>query len=479
MFEEKHLWQTSFLWMRYLNYDCVHYEKDKNEVWLAHKKRQHVVIFKQGPFTTQELDFDKDRIVEHQKQIAEFLGYDIKRYDVYVLTDKSFNTVNFNVHEPLQVQFHSIHNVKALRNTTTHPIIKRKLGQKDSKSLKEYQKRVLNQNIVEKAMYRFTPITYAVVAINVLIWLIVTWFTPHHTDYEIINLGALAHFNVVHGEWYRLITSMFLHIEFQHLLLNMLSLFIFGKLVEAFIGPLKMLGTYILSGIIGNLISLALITTSLSLGASGAIFGLMGALIALMIISRRFDQKVILQMVIAVVVMASLTLLIQNVNVVAHLGGLLGGVLVVYSGYFFNQNRLYFYILLGISIVILTLICIKIFMTSDTNIYNQIIQREMHDGQYTEAKDMIKQTYQNGYADDVTYYLSGIIIATQDSKAEAMAEWERGLKYFPNSPTLNFHMAIANRSLGDDKQAKSYIQKAIKACPNNQEYQNLKKELDD
>ncbi|PXA00314.1 rhomboid family intramembrane serine protease, partial [Staphylococcus pseudintermedius] len=81
----------------------VHYEKDKNEVWLAHKKRQHVVIFKQGTFTTQELDFDKDRIVEHQKQIAKFLGYDIKRYDVYVLTDKSFNTVNFNVHEPLQV----------------------------------------------------------------------------------------------------------------------------------------------------------------------------------------------------------------------------------------------------------------------------------------------------------------------------------------------------------------------------------------
>ncbi|WMZ63357.1 rhomboid family intramembrane serine protease [Staphylococcus pseudintermedius] len=116
---------------------------------------------------------------------------------------------------------------------------------------------------------------------------------------------------------------MFLHIEFQHLLLNMLSLFIFGKLVEAFIGPLKMLGTYILSGIIGNLISLALITTSLSLGASGAIFGLMGALIALMIISRRFDQKVILQMVIAVVVMASLTLLITvtlryKINRVKH-----------------------------------------------------------------------------------------------------------------------------------------------------------------
>ncbi|MEJ7142181.1 tetratricopeptide repeat protein, partial [Staphylococcus capitis] len=73
----------------------------------------------------------------------------------------------------------------------------------------------------------------------------------------------------------------------------------------------------------------------------------------------------------------------------------------------------------------------------------------------------------------------GIIIATKDSKAEAMAEWERGLKYFPNSPTLNYRMAIANRSLGDDKQAKSYIQKALKASPNNQDYQNLKKELDD
>ncbi|MEM5614339.1 hypothetical protein AAHB43_09010 [Staphylococcus pseudintermedius] len=48
MFEEKHLWQTSFLWMRYLNYDCVHYEKDKNEVWLAHKKGNMLLFLSRG-----------------------------------------------------------------------------------------------------------------------------------------------------------------------------------------------------------------------------------------------------------------------------------------------------------------------------------------------------------------------------------------------------------------------------------------------
>ncbi|ARJ49855.1 rhomboid family protein [Staphylococcus lutrae] len=479
MFDTKHLWQTSFLWMRYLNYQCIHYDKERNEVWLSQAKRQHVVIFKQGSYTTQSLEFDKDRIVEHQEQIVQFLGYDIKRYDVYVLSDKLFDAVKFNVHQPIQVHFHSIENWKALRNKTSHPIIKRKLGQSDTKTVKDYQKRVLNQNVIENAMYRFTPMTYTLIVLNVFIWLTVTWFTPHHTDYEIINLGALAHFNVIHGEWYRLITSMFLHIDFQHLLLNMLSLFIFGKLLEAYIGPFKMLGTYIGAGIIGNLASLAFITDTFSLGASGAIFGLMGGLVALLIISQRFDKKIIFQMIIAVVLMASLTLLIQNVNVVAHLGGLLGGALIIYLGYFFKQKRVYFYILLAITTVLLILLLVKMFLTKDTNIYNQIIQQEMYHGQYSEAKKMIKQTYQNGYADDLTYYLSGIIIATQDSKAEAMAEWERGLKHFPQSGQLNYQMAIANRSLGDEKRAKSFIQKAVKSNPDNQDYVNLKKELDD
>ena len=87
-------------------------------------------------------------------------------------------------------------------------------------------------------------------------------------------MGGLVHFNVVHGEWYRLITSMFLHFNFEHILMNMLSLFIFGKIVEAIIGPMKMLILYIISGLFGNFYLCLLILILFQLVLVGQFLGL-------------------------------------------------------------------------------------------------------------------------------------------------------------------------------------------------------------
>ncbi|MGC9652309.1 hypothetical protein ACO2FJ_10365 [Staphylococcus warneri] len=92
-------------------------------------------------------------------------------------------------------------------------------------------------------------------------------------------------------------------------------------------------------------------------------------------------------------------------------------------------------------------------------------------------KKLLTNLLKKDYADDQTYYLSGLITATKSSKAEAMADWERGLRYFPNSGILNYEMAIANRSLKDNDKAIKYIKKAVKANPNNSQYKNLEKEL--
>lgn len=103
----------------------------------------------------------------------------------------------------------------------------------------------------------------------------------------------------------------------------------------------------------------------------------------------------------------------------------------------------------------------------------------MNNGELSEAKHMISETMDKGYADDETYYLSGLVIAAKDSKAEAMAEWERGLRIFPKSVPLNYQMAIANRSLGDNKSAKKFVKQALNSNPQNNNAINLKKELDD
>ncbi|RIM18987.1 rhomboid family intramembrane serine protease, partial [Staphylococcus chromogenes] len=133
-------------------------------------------------------------------------------------------------------------------------------------------------------------------------------------------------------------------------------------------------------------------------------------------------------------------------------------------------------IILGILVVGLL---IRIFLIDDINIYNKIVQNEMNNGELSEAKHMIRETMDKGYADDETYYLSGLVIAAKDSKAEAMAEWERGLRIFPKSVPLNYQMAIANRSLGDNKSAKKFVKQALNSNPQNKNAINLKKELDD
>ncbi|UEX89082.1 rhomboid family intramembrane serine protease [Staphylococcus ratti] len=479
MIEEKFQWKSAYLWIKYLNYKCAHYDREKNEIWLAHSKRRHIAIFKSGEFTSQELTFTYDRLKEHKEDINSFLSFDVRKYDVYVMNAKPIELNQFNEHYPIKIQFHAIDSRKDLYQHIKHPLLKRALTSADSQSLNYFKQRTLNQNPVEHAMYQFAPITYGLIALNVCIWLAILLFTAHRTDLEIINLGALSHFNFVHGEIYRLITSMFLHLNFEHLLFNMLSLFIFGKLVESIIGHWQMLVVYIFAGIMGNLFSLAFINTQISLGASGAIFGLLGALIAIMLISKQFTQKMMLQVIVAAIIMAVISLFMKNVNVIAHLSGLFAGGLAIYIGYFFQTYKKGFKILLSILAILVIGLLVRIFLIEDVNIYNKIIQSEMNHDNLTEAKHMIGETMKKGYADDETYYLSGFVIAAKNSKAEAMAEWERGLRSFPNSVPLNYQMAIANRALGDNKSAKKFVKKALEADSSIQNVLNLKKELDD
>ncbi|NJI00424.1 rhomboid family intramembrane serine protease [Staphylococcus hyicus] len=479
MIDEKFQWKATFLWIKYYNYKCVHYDKEKNEIWLANHKKQHVVIFKFGEFTSQELSFTHERLKEHKEDIDAFLSFNVRNYDVYVFNDKNIDVQHFTEHHPIKIKFHHFDSRKAFIKNIKHPLLKRELSQKDTKTSTYFKQRTLNQNPVEHAMYQFAPITYSLIAINVLIWLIILFFVPHKTDLEVINIGALSHFNFVHGEIYRLISSIFLHLNFEHLLFNMLTLFIFGKIVESLVGSWRMGVIYFFSGILGNLFTLAFLNDNISLGASGAIFGLLGSIVAIMLISKQFTQKMMLQIIIATVIMAVISLFMSNVNIVAHLGGLLAGALIVYLGHFYQTYKKGFNILVIITAVLIIGLLLRIFLIEDVNIYNKIIQKQMNDGNLSEAKHMIKETVKKDYANDETYYLSGFVIAAKDSKAEAIAEWERGLRAFPNSPILNYQMAIANRSLGDNKSAKKFIKKVLDVNPQNKNARNLKKELDD
>lgn len=471
-------WKALYYWIRYLNYNVIYRDKEDDEIWLSHKRKHSIVVFRKDVTSTQEIRFDKSKIMERPEEIQQFIGYIPESYEFYYFTDKELSKENLNEEKPIKLKFKIISNEQSLNSLPINfLLLKMLINNEDKRTYLHYKRKVLTQNLVDKHMQRFTPITYTLTLINIVIWLCMILYLNRFSDVKLLEVGGLVHFNVVHGEWYRLISSMFLHFNFEHILMNMLSLFIFGKIVESIIGSWRMLIIYIISGLYGNFVSLSFNTTTISVGASGAIFGLIGSIFVIMYLSKNFNKKMIGQLLIALVVLIVFSLFMSNINIMAHLGGFISGVLITLIGYYFKTQRSLFWSFLIVFLLIFIILQIRIFTISEDNIYDKLIRDEMIKGNYSEAKNVVKQTLNNNYADDETYYLSGLITATKSSQAEAVSEWERGLRKFPNSGVLNYELAIANRSLSDDKKALKYIKKAVAINPNNKKYVNLKKEL--
>ena len=343
---DKLYWKSIYYWIKYFNYKLEHTDKNTNEIWLFNKKKEELIVFRKEVSSTQEIRFDKSKINDHKENLQKKLGFKIKKVEFFYFLETSMNIDHLDEMHPTKLIYHSITNEKDLENTMPNFILKKRVNKKDKKSSLDYKKRVLNTNLVDKYMMIFSPMTYTLIAINVLVWLYMKIYLNHFSDIKLLDVGGLVHFNVVHGEWYRLITSMFLHFNFEHILMNMLSLFIFGKIVETIVGPYKMLGIYLISGLFGNFASLSFNISTISVGASGAIFGLIGAILTMMYLSKTFNRGRIVRLLVGVVILRFVWLLMSNINLMAHLGGFIGGILMTLIGYYFHENRNLFWLFL-------------------------------------------------------------------------------------------------------------------------------------
>lgn len=171
-------------------------------------------------------------------------------------------------------------------------------------------------------------VTYILIAINIIVFIAMYLFGSGSTDgWTLLNFGANYAPLVKAGEIWRLGSSMFIHIGLLHLVCNMYSLYVVGPQLESFFSKTKFLFIYLFSGVVGGLFSV-LLTEGLSAGASGAIFGLFGALLYFGYHYRVYLGTVIKSQIIPLI---TLNLMIgfmsSTVDNWAHIGGLVGGVL--------------------------------------------------------------------------------------------------------------------------------------------------------
>jgi membrane associated rhomboid family serine protease len=169
--------------------------------------------------------------------------------------------------------------------------------------------------------------TKALIAINVLVFLanLAQGSSLNQTSGSLFEKGALyIHGGLDQGEWWRLITAAFLHGNLLHLGLNMVVLWIVGAPVEQAIGRGRFLALYFVSGLSGSAGALIFSPDAITVGASGAIFGILGA--ALVLESQR-SYVLGGQAFGLIVVNLVLTFAIPNISIGGHLGGLAGGAL--------------------------------------------------------------------------------------------------------------------------------------------------------
>lgn len=171
-------------------------------------------------------------------------------------------------------------------------------------------------------------VTIILAVLNIIVFILLTLAGGSTNTKTLILFGAKVNALILQGQVWRLFTSMFIHIGFLHLAFNLYALWILGSFCEERFGRRRFLFTYLLSGLGGSLASF-LFTDALSAGASGAIFGILGALVPYawkqpLLWKSGFGKNLI----VIIVLNLGLGIVQPQIDIYAHLGGLFMGLLI-------------------------------------------------------------------------------------------------------------------------------------------------------
>ena len=189
-------------------------------------------------------------------------------------------------------------------------------------------------SLIEKLRASPTPVTWLLLVLNLVVWAGLELSGGSTSIPNLLRWGAKFGPAISDGDYWRLFTPMFLHIGFPHLLTNSLGLIIFGRLVERYFGSLEFLLIYLLAGVFGNIASYAALSNGVGAGASGAVFGIIGAYGSFLFRNRSIAGSMAQSTLGGLGIIVGVNLLfgfsVSGIDNWAHIGGLLGGFLIAY-----------------------------------------------------------------------------------------------------------------------------------------------------
>ena len=315
------------------NYSPILVGGVKNEIWLENLNSTYKIIRINSNYihNEEQLDFDLFKIKAIVKQIKrKTLSFNLPSLnilldvneDVKPKSEKNIDTLIINSYD----NFHDENGI-----LTMYPqLLNDKVEGQDLEFFinvtNDINKKTEEDNhVYEKVFKRKTPsITYILIGINILLYVIAV-IGQVTGLFDLYTMLAVQVSHVKNYELYRLLTAGFMHADIFHLFCNMYSLAIIGSQLESFIGKKKYIFIYFISLITGNLLA-CLTSSAWCVGASGAIFGLLGGLLYFGYYYRVYLGSALRSQIIPVLIInIAISILVPNISLGAHLGGLVGG----------------------------------------------------------------------------------------------------------------------------------------------------------
>lgn len=320
------------------NYNPIILQGVENEIWLENLEEEYKVVRIVSSYIHNDEQFDFDRF--KTKRIIKKIKKKTLSWNMNVFS--IFLDLGENVTEDLDANPNALCvKITEEADFKKNDIIK-KVFPDLSKKLKYNEKGMelfikitndINKHNQEDASKiekvfksKFPIITYSLITINIMIYV---FGILSGTQNSLINQFCIYAPFIRTGEYYRLLTGIFLHGNLLHLLFNCYALYIIGTQLESFLGKIKFFIIYFISGLSGALFSMIFGGNTASIGASGAIFGLMGSLVYFGYHYRVYLGNIIKSQIIPLIIFNLLLgFMMTGIDNFAHIGGLIGGGLI-------------------------------------------------------------------------------------------------------------------------------------------------------
>jgi len=325
--------------------------------------------------------------------------------------------------------------------------------------------------------------TYIFILINTIMFLLMEFKGGSANTENLLQFGAKESFLITNGEMWRLVTPIFLHIGLLHFALNNMALFYLGKITERIYGTVRFTLIYLLAGIIGNIASFIFAPTTIGAGASGAIFGLFGALLYFGYTNPDLFFRTLGRDVLTVIgVNLVFGIVVPNIDNYAHIGGLIGGFVIAAILHLPKQKRKKW-----LAFIFSIFIIIGITFTSWWGIYQRepkgsealviIGEKAIDQGDTDKAYKIFEQLVKQYPERSYHHFYYANILFQKGNKEQAKEHYNKAIELQPNFPQAYYNLALIAIFEKSEVEARQYLEKALKIDPNFTEATELLKEI--